>query len=419
MRAQSIWQRRDLSHFRSTTGEDLFDIHEHFAGWLEHARPGGYWLHELPARSAPAVEIELSERDGLPTQPLVNLASHNYLGLAQHDEVIEAAAAALRRYGLGAVGSPRLGGLLDVHDQLERALAEFLGVESTVLFPSDYGANLGTIAALVGPGDVVITDAAAHAGIIDGCALARAKLVMFRHNDVHSLERRLAEAEGRTLVIVEGVYAMDGDTAPLVEIAALCRRYGARLMVDEAHSAFVYGARGRGLAEHCSVEDSVDVQLGSLSTALGGIGGYVGGSRALTDYIRAYARAHVFSCASTPAVAAGLLAALRLVIEAPQLRESLWRNVASLRGALARHGIDTGNSRSQVIPIMVNDDDAIFAIAEDLLRAGVYLNPIRYPEVKRQRSRFRVSVSAAHDGAMLERAAERIAAVLREHEVIP
>jgi 8-amino-7-oxononanoate synthase len=409
------WRQRDLSHFRGSEGRDLFDVHGHFSRWLEKARPGGYYLYELSAKSAPGREIKLSG-----DRPLINLASYNYLGLAQEPRVIAAATAALAHFGLGAAGSPYLSGALGVHDELERELARFKGVESALLFPTGYSANVGTIAALVGPGDNVVVDILAHASIFDGCVLSRAKLHLFRHNDMRSLARKLegCSAGGRTLVIVEGVYSMDGDVAPLAEIAALCERWGARLLVDEAHSAFIYGQHGRGLAEHFGVEGAVDVHLGTLSKSLGGMGGYVAGSSELITYLRPYARSQVFSCAIAPAVAGGVLEALRIAAAEPERRERLWRNVEVMRGALRERGVDIGDSTSQVIPIMVNDDDRVFEVTERLMAAGIYLNPVRYPAVKRNRSRLRVSVSAVHETEDLVHAAERIAEVLRELEVV-
>lgn len=416
--SQQDWQQRDLTHFRSSEGRDLFDVHAHYSRWLEHAWPGGYYLYDLTASSAPGREIQLAAPGT--AQPLINLASYNYLGLAQDPRVIAAAAACLAHYGLGAAGSPYLSGLLSVHDELAAEIARFKHVDSALLFPTGYSANVGTIAALVGPGDTVITDILAHASIFDGCVLSRAKLSLFRHNDVRNLERKLdgSSDRGRTLVIVEGVYSMDGDVAPLAEIAALCRHYGARLLVDEAHSAFIYGEHGRGLAEHCGVEDQVDVHIGTLSKSLGGMGGYVAGSAELISYLKPYARSQMFSCALAPAVAGGVLEALRIAAAEPERRTSLWRNVEVMRAALRERGVDTGESTSQVIPIMVNDDARVFAVTEQLMAAGVYLNPVRYPAVKRHRSRLRVSISSMHEPDELVRAAERIADVLRRLEVI-
>ncbi len=408
------WTQRDLSHFRSTTGDDVFDIHQHFAEWFETSRPGGYELYLSALQGAPTARVQLRQGGG----DLFNLASYNYLGLSCRPEVIEAAIEAVRTFGLGAAGSPHLSGLLSIHEALAAEIAAFKGVEAALLFPSGYSANVGTLAALVGSEDWVIADMSAHASIFDGCQLAQAQLSLFRHNDMASLSKRLQGASGRKLVVVEGVYSMDGDIAPLDEVAQLCRRHGARLMVDEAHSAFVYGEHGRGLAEHFGVEDAVDVHFGTLSKSLGGMGGYVAGSRRMIDYLRAYARSQVFSCALSPPLVGGMRAALAIARAEPELRARLWENVATMRAALQREGVDIGASTSQVIPIMVRDDARIFAVARSLEAAGVYLNPILYPAVKRQQSRFRVSVSAAHQPADLQESAKIIGRVLRDHQVI-
>lgn len=408
------WKQYDLSHFRTTTGDDLFDVHDHFARWSEDARPGGYDLYLQSLSTAPRPQVKLNEDQS----HLLNLASYNYLGLSYRPEVIEAAADALRRYGLGAAGSPHLSGLLALHEGFAAELADFKGLEAALLFPSGYSANVGAISALVGPNDWVIADMNAHASIVDGCVLAQAKLSFFRHNDMRGLEKRLAGASGRKLVIVEGVYSMDGDIAPLDEVVGLCKRHGARIMVDEAHSAFVYGANGKGLVEHFGVEKDVDVHFGTLSKSLGGMGGYVAGSASMIDYVRAYARSQVFSCALSPPVVGGLREALRIARREPELRARLWSNVAIMREALLAESVDIGDSTSQVIPIMIRQDNGIFPIAREFEREGVYLNPILYPAVKRHQSRFRVSISAAHDPNDLRNGAKVIGRVLRNAGVL-
>ncbi len=411
---RSRWTDRDLSHFVNTTGDDLFDIHDHFARWSDDSRPGGYDVYLKALETAPSSRITLRDRP----ERLINLASYNYLGLSCRPEVMAAAQEAVAQFGLGAAGSPHLSGLLAVHEELASELAAFKGQDAALLFPSGYSANVGTLAALVGPEDWVIADMNAHASIFDGVQLAQAKLSLFRHNDMRSLDKRLRRATGRKLVVVEGVYSMDGDVAPLDEIAELCQQHGARLMVDEAHSAFLYGEHGRGLVEHFGVEDAVDVHFGTLSKSLGGMGGYVAGTQSLIDYLRAYARSQVFSCALAPALAGGLLAALRIAKAEPELRTRLWENVAVMREALHAEGVDTGDSSSQVIPVMIRDDSGIFPITRALEAAGVYLNPVLYPAVKRAQSRFRVSISAAHQPDELRDGARIIGSVLRDFEVI-
>jgi len=408
----------DYSNFYSGSGEDAFVLLDPFDEWWQHARPWGYYLFGLPMNTAPRPRVEIKEtKDGRNLDDLINLASYNYLGLSYRPEVIEAAKAALDTYGLGASGSPILSGTFDLHERLAEDLARFKKKESVLLFPTGYSANLGAVAGLMRPGDWVIADQWAHASIVDGVILSKANARFFRHNDVNDLEKKLKKATGKKLVIVEGVYSMDGDVVPLPEVVEVCQRYGARVMVDEAHSAFLFGENGRGVVEHFGLEDEVDIHMGTFSKSLGGIGGYVAGSRKLTQYIRGFARSHVFSCAMPPTVAAGLIRALELAQAEPELRARLWDNVAFLQGLLKESGVDIGDSTSQVIPIMIRDDDKIFAIGEDLLHEGVYLHPIRYPAVGKHRSRFRISVSAAHTREQLQEGARIISVVLRRHGI--
>lgn len=413
------WSDYNLSDFTKNRGNDIFDVHQDYFKWLKGARPQAYHLfYDLASETAPATRIKLGTQ-AVHDKLLLNLASYNYLGMAQCPKVIEAAVNALGKYGLGSSGSPYLSGRLKIHIELAEELAQFKDLEAVAIFPSGYSANVGLIPALVNKGNVVITDILAHASIIDGALLSGADLVFFLHNNLTSLERKLKSApKGKTLVAVEGVYSMDGDVAPLADIAKLCKRYGARLMVDEAHSAFVYGKNGRGLVEHFGVEDLVDVHVGTLSKSLGGIGGYVAGSLELISYVQAYARSQSFSCALSPVVAAGVLKALKVIKNEPDLRGALWRNVKVMRESLLSHGIDIGESTSQIIPVMINHDIKIFKIVKELIAFGVYLNPICYPSVKKNKSRLRVSISAAHEPKDLRKAAELIAKTLLNNNIL-
>ncbi|MBW3534601.1 MAG: aminotransferase class I/II-fold pyridoxal phosphate-dependent enzyme, partial [Gemmatimonadetes bacterium] len=238
------------------------------------------------------------------------------------------------------------------------------------------------------------------------------------HNNVDDLAKKLSRFEGTKLVIVEGVYSMDGDLPPLADIVGVCREHGARLMIDEAHSAFVYGATGKGVVEHLGLDDAVDIHLGTFSKSLGGQGGYVAGSAALINYLRGFSRSRVFSCALAPTVVAGLIEALRIARDEPELWTRLWANVATMRRLLGDAGVPTGDTVSQVIPIMVRDDARVFAIGEELLREGVYINPVKYPAVPKNKSRFRMSISAAHTPDDLEEGAEIITRVLRRNGVV-
>lgn len=410
----------DYSNFYSGTGDDPFNMLDPFDAWWTHARPWGYYMFGLPMHTAPRPSVDIVETKARTELPgLINLASYNYLGLSYRPEVIEAAVEALRKYGLGASGSPILSGTFDLHERLAAELAAFKRKEAILLFPTGYSANLGLIAGLMRAGDWVLADQWAHASVVDGMVLSKANARFFRHNDVDDLEKKLRKCPGKKLVVVEGVYSMDGDIVPLADVVSVCRRHGARILIDEAHSTFIFGEHGRGVAEHFGVEEDVDIHLGTFSKSLGGIGGFVAGPAKLVNYLRGFARSHVFSCAMPPAIAAGLLKSLQLAIAEPQLRARLWSNTRHLQRLLREEGVDIGDSVSQVIPIMIRDDDKIFAIGEDLLHEGVYLHPIRYPAVGKHRSRFRISVSAAHEPDQLERGARIIAKVLRRHGICP
>jgi glycine C-acetyltransferase len=406
----------DYSNFFWGSGKDPFDILEPFDDWFDEARPQGYYLFGQPMSCAPRTRVDVVEQlRRQPLKNLINLASYNYLGLSYRPEVIEAAVDATRRFGTGSSGSPILSGTIELHEELGRTVAEFKDKESCLLFPSGYSANLGVIAGLMRSGDLVVTDQFAHASIVDGIILSKAQVRYFRHNNAADLDRKLKDFSGRKLVIIEGVYSMDGDLANLPEIVEVARRNGARIMIDEAHSAFLFGKNGRGVAEHFGLDDEIDIHLGTFSKSLGGQGGYVVGSRKLIRYLKGFARSHVFSCALAPGVAGGLIRACAIARDEPQLRDRLWENTALLQELLREKGVDVGDSKSQVIPIMIRDDDRIFQVAEDVIRHGVYLNPVRYPAVGKHRSRLRISVTASHSAAELREAADIIARVLDKH----
>jgi glycine C-acetyltransferase len=408
----------DYSSFYYSASDDPFAILEPYNDWFERALPQGYYLFQQAMSTPPDGEIALTEGLHQRRVRLVNLSSYNYLGLSSRPEVVAAAKAALDRYGLGAAGSPILSGTMDVHVALEEALARFKGKEAAMVFPTGYSTNVGMISGLMRPGDWVIADQNAHASIVDGAILSKATVRFFRHNSPADLEKKLKQATGKKLVAIEGVYSMDGDTAPLPELVAVAKRYGARVLLDEAHSAFVYGPGGRGLAAEYGLDDAIDIHIGTFSKALGGQGGYVAGSRRLYNYLKGFARARVFSCALAPVVAAGVLKSLELAQAEPGLRDRLWANVRHIRGRLEEAGVDVGDSTSQIIPIMVRNDRRVFEICHRLLRAGVYLQPVIYPAVAKHRSRFRVSISASHTTEQLDEGAETLVRVLREEGIL-
>ncbi len=408
----------DYTNFYFGAGDDAFALLDPFDAWWSEAEPAGYYQYESALQSAPSTRVDvLDKKTGEVRKNLINFASYNYLGLSYRPEVKEAIKAAVDIYGGGASGSPILSGTTDLHRQLGEAVARFKQKEAALIFPTGYSANVGTIAGLMRSGDLIVADQWAHASIVDGMILSKATSRFFRHNNIADLEKKLTGFSGKKLVVVEGVYSMDGDLPPLHDIVAVSKKHGARVMIDEAHSAFIFGKNGRGVVEQLGLEEEVDIHLGTFSKSLGGQGGYTAGSLKLINYLRGFSRSRFFSCALAPTVVAGILAALRIQQAEPQLRTKLWDNVRFMKAKLEAAGVPTGESASQVIPIMVRDDAHIFTIGEQIFRAGVFINPVKYPAVPKHKSRFRMSISAAHTHEDLEKGAAILGSVLRENGV--
>lgn len=409
----------DYTNFYFGAGDDAFAMLEPFQDWYSQVRPRGYYQYELPIHSAPATRVDVEDtKTHEVRRGLINFASYNYLGLSYRDEVKEAIKEAVDIYGGGSSGSPILSGTTDLHRRLSEKLAQFKGKEDSLIFPTGYSANVGVIAGLMRSGDLIVADQFAHASIVDGMILSKAKSRFFRHNRADDLDRKLKGFEGKKLVIVEGVYSMDGDITPLPEIVEVAKRHNARILIDEAHSTFVFGENGRGVVEHFGLDDEIDLHIGTFSKSLGGQGGFLAGSRALIDYLRGFSRSRFFSCALAPTVTAGILRALELAEEEPELRTQLWDNVEFMQNRLREAGVDIGDSESQVIPIMVRNDATIFDLGEELLREGVFINPVRYPAVGKHKSRFRMSISAAHTKEQLAEGADIIVRVLRRNGIV-
>ena len=414
---KSTFGEYDYSNFYYGAGDDPLNLLGPFGNWYQEALPKGYYLYSEPLSTTPGTHVVVKNRKTGQLQELINMASYNYLGISYRPEVKEAAIKAIEKYGLGASGSPILSGTFDIHKELEEGVAAFKDKEAAILFPTGYSANIGFISAIMRSGDNILLDQSSHASIVDGAILAKSNTVFFRHNNPMDLERKLGRTKGKKLVVVEGVYSMDGDVCLLPEIVEVAKRHGARILIDEAHSTFLFGANGRGVAEHFDLDDEIDFHLGTFSKSLGGQGGFVCGSRNLVDYVNAFGRSRFFSCNLAPTLAAGLLAGLRILEREPQLRARLWSNVAFLRRRFAEEGIDIGKSTSQVMPVMVNNDSKVFAVAEKIQERGLFLNPVTYPAVPKHKSRLRISVSAAHTENELEQAVQIIGGVLREEGI--
>jgi glycine C-acetyltransferase/8-amino-7-oxononanoate synthase len=342
----------------------------------------------------------------LDDKPVLLLCSNNYLGLADHPRVRTAAAEAAMRWGVGSGASRLVSGTMTVHRRLEERLAEFKRREAALLFGSGYLANCGVVASLGRPGDVVFSDALNHASIIDGCRLSRAEVFVYQHCDVEHLQWGLERAGGRAaLIVTDGVFSMDGDVAPLVEIVELARRYGARVAVDEAHGTGALGPGGRGACAEAGVDHKVDVIVGTLGKALGSYGAFVACDRAMARYLVNAARTFIFSTALPPPATSAAMAALDLLEQDPARVDRLARNADALRAALLAEGFDVGGSRTQIVPLVVGDAERAVAMCESGLDRGVFAQAIRPPTVPPGTSRLRLAVMATHREAELVAAA--------------
>ncbi len=340
-------------------------------------------------------------------------AGSNYLDLAHHPEVVEASIRAARDYGCAAGGSRLISGNLVLHEALEQELAEHLGTETALAFNTGYMANLGLIPALVGPGDVVVSDALNHASIIDGCRLSRAEVSVFPHGDLDALASSLLASVGapgrRVLLVVDGVYSMDGDVAPLAEIVTLARAHGAMVVLDDAHGTGTLGKNGRGTAELLGVDTGVDAIVGTLGKSLGSFGAFVACSHALRELLVNVARSFIFSCALAPPQVEAARAALRLVRLEPWRREQLQSNAARLRDSLAAHGISTAPSTTHIVPVVIGENGATMRACEALLARGFFAQGIRHPSVPEGTARLRITPMASHRPEEIDALAEAVA----------
>jgi glycine C-acetyltransferase len=344
------------------------------------------------------VEDEQRAHTTVDGRSVVNLSSNNYLGLTTHPRLRERALEAVQQFGVGSGSVRSIAGTMAIHMELERRLAEFKHTEAVVVFQSGFTANAGTVSSILTREDVVISDALNHASIIDGCRLSRAAIKVFPHKDVDAARILLQElpAAQRKLLITDGVFSMDGDLGPLPALCDLAEEFGCIMMVDDAHASGVFGRNGRGTVDHFGVHGRVDVQVGTLSKAMGGLGGYVAGSRDLIDFLYHRARPFLFSTSHPPAVAAACIAAIDVLLEEPELIDRLWENTRFFKAGLAAHGFDTGISESPITPVIVGDGTLAMQLSDRLFQEGVFAQGIAFPTVARDKARVRTIVTATH-----------------------
>jgi 8-amino-7-oxononanoate synthase len=377
---------------------DVFEKCRKFTTAKEIMASGLYpYFHVVESEQSPEVIVE--------GRKMTMLGSNNYLGLTSHPQVKEAAIAAVKRYGSGCAGSRFLNGTLDIHVELEEKLAVFFRKGAALTFSSGYQTNLGIISSLAGKHDVVVIDKHDHASIIDACRLSYAEVKKFKHDDMGSLEHILKESGNLgKLVVVDGVYSMEGDIAPLPAIVKVCKKYGARLMVDDAHGIGVLGKTGRGTVEHFGLEQEVDIIMGTYSKSLASIGGFVAASEEVIHYMKHTSRPLIFSASPPPASVAAVIAALDIIDREPERRERLWHNTNKMMQAFKQMGYDTGAAETPIIPLVMGAMEQAFMMWKTLFDDGVFVNPVVPPATLPGRSLIRTSYMATHTDEMLDRA---------------
>jgi len=352
---------------------------------------------------------------------VLNFCSNNYLGLANHPKLIEAAKNATKKYGVGPAAVRSIAGTTDLHVQLEQRLAKFKGAEDVITFQSGFTANLGTIAALVGKEDVIFSDRLNHASIIDGCRLSGAKIIAYEHNDPAALEEAIKEAAGtyrRALIVTDGVFSMDGDIAPLPALYEVAKKYDILFMVDDAHGEGVLGKGGRGIVDHFGLHGKVDIEVGTMSKAFGVVGGMVAGDKKIIEWLRQRGRPFLFSSAVTAPDAAACLAAVDLLEESTELVDKLWDNARYFKGEMKKLGFDTGVSETPITPVMLGEAPLAQQFSRELFENGVFAMAIGFPTVPKGKARIRVMISASHDRDDLGQGLEAFAKVGRKLGVI-
>ncbi|HEX7050394.1 MAG TPA: aminotransferase class I/II-fold pyridoxal phosphate-dependent enzyme [Longimicrobiales bacterium] len=355
-------------------------------------KAAGYYPYFMPIEASYDTEVVIhGERK-------VMVGSNNYLGLTHHPKVLEAAEAALHRYGSGCTGSRFLNGTLDLHETLEARLAKFLNKEAALVFSTGYQTNLGVVGALVGRGDVAYLDKLDHACIVDGARLSYGEVVRYGHGDLEALERLLAQApdDAGKLIVTDGVFSMEGNIVDLPAIVALADFYGAEICIDDAHAIGVLGERGGGTAQHFGLEDRVALTTATFSKSLASIGGVVAGDEDIIDYLKHHARPLIFSASMPPASVATVLAALDVIEEEPERREMLWRNTRRMQEGLKSLGYDIGKSETPIVPVLVGELEETFGFWKELFDAGVFTNPVTPPAVPDNSCRLRISLMATH-----------------------
>ncbi len=369
----------------------------------EEAMKTGFYPYFTPIEEVNGNRVKVDGRE------MIMVGSNNYLGLINHPKVMKAAQQAIERYGVATCGSRFLNGTLDIHVELEEKLAEFMKKEAALTFSTGFQTNLGIISTIAGKGDSIITDRMVHASIIDACRLSFATVYKYKHNDMKDLERVLSSLDKKSgkLIVVDGVFSMEGDLANLPEIVKLAKKFDAKVMVDDAHGIGVMGRNGRGTAEHFGVEEDIDLIMGTFSKSFASLGGFVAGEKKVISYIKHHARSLIFSASITPASVATVLATLEVIKNEPERREKLWQITKKMKSGFEEMGYNTGETQTPIIPVIIGNDELAFMLWRLLREEGIFTNPVIYPAVPKEQSLIRTSYSATHTDEELETVLEK------------
>lgn len=409
----------NFSEIEKLSGLDIFDKSDIASRYLKYEIDHHNLFTRRYTRTGSQPIVSMYDAYSGKYRDMIYFASNDYLNLTKHPRTILAGIEAIQQYGTGAGSVPMLGGTLDIHLKLEEMVAQFKGCEASIAYSSGFGSNCGTLLSMLGKNDLAILDMYVHASIADGCKNTNTKY--FLHSNMKHLEKTLEDSKGKyatIFVIVDGVYSMDGDIAPLDSILEIAHAYGAYVMVDEAHATGVIGSNGKGTPEHFGLEGKVDVVAGTFSKAIGSVGGFIASRPNLVEMIRYYSRHYLFSTAITPQATASVIAALNVIADEPQLRSCLWDNINYFRQGLTRLGFNIGNAETAIFPIIIGDDNKTKVICRYLHDNGVYANLVLFPAVPKELSRIRISLMANHEKKHLDRALELLEAIGKKENVI-
>lgn len=380
---------------------DIFDKCYNFTR-AEEVMESGLYPYFTPIEEVRGNKVKVDGKE------MIMVGSNNYLGLINHPKVMKAAQEAIDNYGVATCGSRFLNGTLDLHTELEDRLARFTGKEAALAFSTGYQTNLGIISTLVGKRDALITDRRVHASIIDACRMAFGSVYKFKHNDIDDLDRVLSSLDEETgkMIVVDGVFSMEGDLADLPGIVEVSKKYNTKLMVDDAHGIGVMGEQGRGTCEHFGVENDVDIVMGTFSKSFASLGGFVASNKKVINYIKHFSRSLIFSASITPASVATALATLDIIENEPERREKLWRVTHRMKNGLEEMGYNTGATETPIIPVLIGDDERAFMLWKMLREEGIFTNPAIYPAVPKGQALIRTSYSATHSDEELDKVLE-------------